>query len=156
MLALGACSEANQQNYVKAAAATGVAVAAVGVNRAITNDCWARCSTGYLCNEESGLCEPGECLPGCEVGSHCVRDVRGMTYCVRDDYVSSRRPQPRDAGAAPPPDASPRDAGAALAADGGKLADAGEPHDGGGAETAAADAGGDASPDAAPASGRGE
>ena len=57
--------------YTEAAVATGVAVAATGVHRAITDDCWARCSPGYACNQESGLCEPGECDPSCPAGYMC-------------------------------------------------------------------------------------
>jgi len=82
--ACGSCSETNQQTYKEAALATGITVASVGIYRAITRDCWARCRPGYLCNEESGLCELGECLPGCEYGTHCARDVRGEYRCVTD------------------------------------------------------------------------
>ena len=107
-LAPASCSETNKQNYARAAVATGAMIAAVGINRAITDDCWGRCSAGYLCNEESGLCELGECLPGCEVGYHCVKDVRGVTYCASDDHYPSGRRTPRsstplvDAGTATP------------------------------------------------------
>jgi hypothetical protein len=78
------CSDANKQTYAQAAVASVAAVGAVGIYRAITNDCWARCSPGYLCNEESGLCERGECLPACEFGTHCVRDVSGEYRCKSD------------------------------------------------------------------------
>jgi len=80
----GSCSEANKQTYAQAGVATVAAVAAVGMYRAITHDCWARCQPGYLCNERSGLCERGECLPGCEYGTHCVRDALGEYYCASD------------------------------------------------------------------------
>ena len=83
-LGLTSCGRTNQTNYSRAALATGVTIGWVGVYRAITKDCWARCSPGYLCNEENGLCELGECLPGCEFGFHCVRDLKGNTYCARD------------------------------------------------------------------------
>jgi hypothetical protein len=40
--------------------ATGFAVAAAGVNRAITHECWAACRPGTICDKASGLCvEPG-------------------------------------------------------------------------------------------------
>ena len=78
------CSDANQQTYAQAAAATSLQVVAVGIHRAVTNDCWARCSPGYLCNHETGLCERGECVPECEYGAHCARDVMGAYRCVRD------------------------------------------------------------------------
>lgn len=32
-------------------------LAAAGVNRAITGDCWASCRPGTRCNRKSGLCE---------------------------------------------------------------------------------------------------
>jgi hypothetical protein len=83
-LGVVSCGPTNQQNYTHAAIATPAAIGMVGLHRAITKDCWARCSPGYLCNEENGLCEAGECLPGCEVGFHCVRDIKRGTYCVRD------------------------------------------------------------------------
>lgn len=66
-----------------AAAAASLAVAASGVNRAVTNDCWARCSNGWLCNQESGLCERGECIPSCAPGYKCTRS-RGGNICVAD------------------------------------------------------------------------
>jgi hypothetical protein len=100
-LAATSCGSANQEKYAQAAVGTGLAVAATGVHRALTKDCWGRCSPGYLCNEESGFCERGECLPGCEVGAHCVRDVRGIPYCARDAGLAPAHPaQPN---AAPPP-----------------------------------------------------
>jgi hypothetical protein len=83
-LAGSGCSEANKVTYKEAAIATGIAVASVGIYRAVTRDCWARCRTGYVCNEETGLCELGECLPGCEYGTHCARDTRGDYRCVTD------------------------------------------------------------------------
>ena len=95
------CGPKNEENLKNAAIAAPVAIAMVGVYRAVTNECWGRCSTGYLCNEESGLCELGECLPGCEVGSHCVRDPRGNTSCVSDTGVTihfTRPPPGPDAG----------------------------------------------------------
>ncbi len=68
----------------RAAVATAVAVGAVGINRAVTGNCWAQCDPGFLCDEKSGLCERGECVPGCPVGYYCVRDPKRHTICVRD------------------------------------------------------------------------
>lgn len=64
-----------------AATAVGLGVATAGVNRAITKDCWARCSKGYVCNQESGLCEKGECIPSCGPGYSCTRTTTGNT-CI--------------------------------------------------------------------------
>lgn len=100
LLALG-CGSANQDKYKDAAIGTGIAIAATGVHRAVTKDCWGRCSPGYLCNEESGFCELGECMPACEVGSHCVRDARDLPYCARDPGLAP--PHPANTSAAPPP-----------------------------------------------------
>lgn len=66
-----------------AAVATGIAVAGSGVNRAVTKDCWARCSNGWVCNQETGLCEKGECIPSCSPGYACTRSRTGNT-CVAD------------------------------------------------------------------------
>jgi hypothetical protein len=71
------------RSYSEAAAATAVAVAATGVHRAITKDCWARCSPGYACNRESGLCQPSECTPECVAGYTCTVTPTGNT-CQAD------------------------------------------------------------------------
>ena len=77
----GSSSEA-----VEAIATAGIAVAATGVHRAITGDCWGRCSVGYTCNEKSGFCEPGECYPSCPGGYTC--NIRGgLTMCLADKKV---------------------------------------------------------------------
>jgi hypothetical protein len=102
------CSDANQNTYAQAALATGILFGAVGIHRAITNDCWARCSPGYLCNHESGLCEPGECVPACEFGAHCARDVNGAYRCLRDsDPAVTAAAMPGITPATPPPAAPP-------------------------------------------------
>jgi hypothetical protein len=84
LLALVACGDSNQNTYAQAISGTAIMVTAVGIHRAITDDCWARCSPGYLCNEKSGLCEPGECVPACEFGDHCVHQIGGGYRCVQD------------------------------------------------------------------------
>jgi hypothetical protein len=78
------CGGTSKNDYAEAAVWTGVAVAEVGFYRALTHGCWAACRPGYLCNAKNGLCEVGECLPGCEFGWHCVRDATGKHYCVPD------------------------------------------------------------------------
>jgi hypothetical protein len=101
-LALG-CGSSHQDKYAEAAVGTGIAVAMTGVHRAATKDCWGRCSPGYLCNEESGLCELGECLPGCEAGTHCARDARNVAYCARDAGLSPPHPAQKNAPNPPSP-----------------------------------------------------
>ena len=115
----GSCSNVNQHTYAQAGVAAVVAVTTVGIHRALTHDCWARCRPGYLCNHESGLCELGECLPSCPYGTHCTRDVGGTYRCASDlgnqSIQSSFRPAPAsDAGVQS--DAAVADA-AAIAAD---------------------------------------
>lgn len=44
-------------NYQGAAVGAVFGVAAAGVNRAITGDCWASCRPGTRCDKKSGLCE---------------------------------------------------------------------------------------------------
>lgn len=61
-------------------------VAATGVNRALTKECWAACTPGYVCNHESGLCEPGECKPTCQEAQVCAR-VDGQLSCVDKGWV---------------------------------------------------------------------
>jgi hypothetical protein len=104
-LALTCCGGADKDKYAQAALGTGITVAAVGVNRAVTGDCWAQCSPGYLCNEKSGLCERGECYPDCEVGSHCVRDARDVTFCAPD---ATRAPPPKAQSNPPPQQQAPQ------------------------------------------------
>jgi hypothetical protein len=99
-LAFG-CGSSNHDKYVQAAVGAGLAVAVTGVHRAVTKDCWARCSPGYLCNQESGLCERGECLPACEVGMHCTLDGAKVPYCARDAGFAP--PHPAQANAPNPP-----------------------------------------------------
>jgi len=64
-----------------AVVATAVTVAAVGVNRALTDECWAACSHGYVCDQKRGVCVPGECLPACVAPDQCT--LVGLEYqCV--------------------------------------------------------------------------
>ena len=116
LFVLPGCTEANKQNYAYAALGTGATIAAVGLNRALTNDCWALCSPGYACNQKSGLCELGECLPGCEYGFHCVRHPAGDLVCEPDPNQTRMTSAP---SASSPTGAAPQglyllDAGLAL------------------------------------------
>jgi hypothetical protein len=40
----------------QAAVGTGLALAAAGINRAVSHECWAACRPGLECDRESGLC----------------------------------------------------------------------------------------------------
>ena len=104
LLGLAACSDSNKNTYAQALTGTGLMVTAVGVHRAVTGDCWAHCSPGYLCNEESGLCERGECVPACELGQHCVHEVSGRIRCIPDADPAVRS----ETAATPPATRVPR------------------------------------------------
>lgn len=54
---LGASSTNGPANYRGAGVGAAFGIAAAGVNRAITGDCWASCLPGSQCNHKSGLCE---------------------------------------------------------------------------------------------------
>ncbi len=78
---LTACGDSK---YAQAGVGAGIAVAAVGVHRAITGGCWGQCPSGYVCNHDTGVCEIGECMPPCAVGSHCARASHGALLCEPD------------------------------------------------------------------------
>jgi len=111
-LTLAACGD----TYTQAAVGTGVAVAAVGLNRALTGGCWGQCRAGYLCNHGSGLCERGECAPPCATGSHCARARSGNLVCepdpgtLRYGTATKHSPVPPPVDAGPPSDAEAGDA----------------------------------------------
>ena len=70
----------------QAAVATAVTVAATAVNRKITNECWAACTPGYVCEHESGLCVKGECQPHCRDEQLCSK-VSGQLMCIDKGMV---------------------------------------------------------------------
>jgi hypothetical protein len=72
------CSGSPEQQAVVATAAM---VAAVAANRALTGECWAACTPGYVCDHESGLCVEGECTPRCDEEQVCAR-VAEQLVCV--------------------------------------------------------------------------
>ena len=87
--ATGACVVAGLAPYPAAAVMAGTGVAAVGVNRSLTGDCWGWCHAGSVCDRDSGLCvrQPcgGECQYDelCENG-RCVLRRRERTASVPD------------------------------------------------------------------------
>ena len=64
-------SAASGSSYGAAFAAAAVLVAAVGVHRARTGDCWGHCGPGLACDAKSGLCLSGQCEPACGNGETC-------------------------------------------------------------------------------------
>jgi hypothetical protein len=66
LLAPLACSGPNAgANVANAAIGTGLAVAAAGINRAVSKECWSMCRPGLVCDHASGLCvEAGSAQSG--------------------------------------------------------------------------------------------
>jgi hypothetical protein len=80
-------------------------VAAAGVNRAVTGQCWAACRPGLVCDRASGLCvEPGAVsrAPGAK---RAASVAGGPVNAAGQEYVVP--PEQADAGADAAPDASP-------------------------------------------------
>src|SRR4051812_1402573 len=71
-------------NYGAATIGLGAAVTAAGVNRALTGDCWARCSPGYGCDKQRGRCVPVECVPACTPDEYCAIEADGRTRCIEN------------------------------------------------------------------------
>ena len=93
-LATSACVIIGIAPYPAAAAMAATGVAAVGVNRSITGDCWGACVGRTTCERDSGLCVPRAC------GDECRIDE----VCENDKCILRRREQPSFAAT---PDASP-------------------------------------------------
>ncbi len=53
-------SQRNKKNYADAPKAVAFGVVATGVYRGVTGGCWAQCTHGLVCDEESGTCIPYE------------------------------------------------------------------------------------------------
>ena len=82
-IGLACCSGAEQRAPAEALGAA-LKVSSLSVERAQNKDCWVRCGPGYVCNLESGRCEPGACQARCDVAWHCVHDPKNGDYCLRD------------------------------------------------------------------------
>jgi len=78
-----ACVVAGLAPYPAAAVMAGTGVAAVGVNRSITGECWGAC-VGGICDRDSGMCVPRPCRGEC----------RYDEVCENDKCVLRRREQP--------------------------------------------------------------
>ena len=53
-------------------------LAAVGVNRHLTGDCWGSCGAHRMCDHDSGLCVPQPCGGECRYDEICEHE-----RCVR-------------------------------------------------------------------------
>jgi hypothetical protein len=89
-----------------AAAATVISsLAATAVYRSATGyRCWAVCTNGTLCNDQTGMCEPIACGGFCRPGEHCDLEAH-PPMCTREhdelkigrDELISSPPAPTDA-----------------------------------------------------------
>ena len=75
-----ACGGTN--DYLGAAVTAGAAVAAAGVNRAATGDCWAQCRNGMMCDRDSGTCVAVPCGGACPADWRCER-LGNREQCVQ-------------------------------------------------------------------------
>jgi hypothetical protein len=71
----------------------GSSVAAVGMHRQVTGDCWGACQIGTMCDRDSGLCVPKPCNNECRYDEKCESG-----RCVRRS-----REAPPSGGDDPPP-----------------------------------------------------
>lgn len=92
---VGGCGQPDK--YASAGIAAGIAVAAAGVNRAATDDCWAACQPGEACDHDRGICVRIACRADCPPTHRCVESPRG-DRCERITPESSLPPD-LDAGA---------------------------------------------------------
>ena len=75
-------SQQLSNKIASAAIGTGLAIAAAGINRAITKDCWATCPTGTRCDKAAGVCVALPCRNRCPADERCAI-VEGRETCVR-------------------------------------------------------------------------
>jgi hypothetical protein len=81
-----------QKEQVAAVAVTAAAaVAAAAINRAATDDCWASCSHGYVCDHDSGRCVPDDELQNASgpaatdrYDDGCIEEADGTVVCPDD------------------------------------------------------------------------
>jgi hypothetical protein len=60
--------------YPAAAVMGASGVAAVGVNRSVTGDCWGSCSAHHRCDRDSGMCVRQPCGGECRINEACEND----------------------------------------------------------------------------------
>lgn len=87
---LPACGASNE---VQAVTGTAIMIAATGVNRKLTGECWAACTPGYVCDYDSGMCVEGECRPPCPETQACVRMDAGL-MCMNKGTAWNSNLQP--------------------------------------------------------------
>jgi len=141
-LCAGACLAAGcgtPKGQVAAAGITaGAAVALAAANRAVTNDCWASCDHGYVCDREAGVCVlPSELkVPTRPMGDPddgydgCIEEDDGTRLCPEDAVPMAPPTEPGNDRPAPPaePIPVPCDGGTDCnAADGGLDSDVSRP-----------------------------
>ena len=90
-----------------AAIVTGIAVASSGVSRAM-GGCYAVCTAGTVCNQETGLCDPLPCNGSCAenercdpLTNECVHDPAGDITVGREETAAEREEDPHKPDRAP-------------------------------------------------------
>lgn len=107
----------------RAAVGLGLGVAAAGVNRAVTGECWASCAPGQACDRARGVCVPIPCGGKCPPDERCVESAQGER-CERRvaesavpeevEPAEGEWAEPASDGVAPADAGAPEDAGAPI------------------------------------------
>jgi hypothetical protein len=68
------CVIAGIAPYPAAAIMAGTGVGAVALHREVTGECWGACQVHWICNRDSGLCEPPPCGGECRIDEVCQQN----------------------------------------------------------------------------------
>ena len=89
LAATAACTVIGLAPYPAAAVMAGTGMAAVGVNRSLTGDCWGSCGAHRMCDRDSGMCVPQPCGGECRYDEICEHDrcvLRRTEQARRTDF----------------------------------------------------------------------
>jgi hypothetical protein len=107
VFALTGCRSHTPNSAGGAAIMTGIALASSGVSRAM-GGCYAQCTAGTVCNQETGLCDPLPCNGSCEenercdpLTNECVHDPAGDITVGREQTAAEREEDPHKPERAP-------------------------------------------------------
>ena len=99
--ATAACTIIGLAPYPAAAVMGATGVAAVGVNRSMTGDCWGSCYAPQVCERDSGLCVRRPCDGECRIDEMCENE-----RCVLRRREQSASANDGDGGTTPEHDDS--------------------------------------------------
>jgi hypothetical protein len=97
-----ACVAIGMAPYPAAGVMAGTGVAAVGVNRHLTGDCWGSCGAHRMCDHDSGLCVPQPCGGECRYDEICQHERCVLRPTERPSFSTDV-----DGGANPDDDGGP-------------------------------------------------